>query len=219
MNAPALFMALFNGAWQGALLCLVAFALLRAFRRLNAATRYTIWSALLVISLLLPVANYAFSVKAVTHVVKLQSAGHLGAVARARVPSPSLFGLVNRSGNGTRALPTSSLSVATPTLYERVIPAVAKLADYAIFALLALLLVALARLAILWREIVRMIRARRTVRLGTSQFLNATNFSFAFYKRMPMAEIYFAYGNPNMLNTQHDVILKLIQYFGAEKGT
>ncbi len=34
-----------------------------------------------------------------------------------------------------------------------------------------------------------------------------------------MAEIYFAYGNPNMLNTQHDVILKLIQYFGAEKGT
>lgn len=51
------------------------------------------------------------------------------------------------------------------------------------------------------------------------RFINGTNFSFAYYKRLPMFELYFAYGNPNLLNTQHDVILKLIQYFGAEKGT
>ena len=51
------------------------------------------------------------------------------------------------------------------------------------------------------------------------QFLRATNFSFAYYKRLPMFELYFAYGNPNRLNTQHDLILKIIQYFGAEKGT
>jgi hypothetical protein len=69
--------------------------------------------------------------------------------------------------------------------------------------------------AVGWR---RIIGAGPTF-FGTAQFVNATNFSFAFYKRTPMAEIYFAYGNPNMLNTQHDVILKLIQYFGAEKGT
>jgi hypothetical protein len=69
--------------------------------------------------------------------------------------------------------------------------------------------------AIGWR---RIIGAGPTF-FGRSQSLNATNFSFAFYKRMPMAEIYFAYGNPNLLNTQHDVILKIIQYFGAEKGT
>jgi len=69
--------------------------------------------------------------------------------------------------------------------------------------------------AIGWR---RIIGAGPTF-FGHSQFLNATNFSFAFYKRMPMAEIYFAYGNPNMLNTQHNVILNLIQYFRAEKGT
>ena len=50
MNAPALFMALFNGAWQGALLCAAAFGLLHVFRRLNAATRYAIWSSLLLIA-------------------------------------------------------------------------------------------------------------------------------------------------------------------------
>jgi hypothetical protein len=69
--------------------------------------------------------------------------------------------------------------------------------------------------AIGWRRII----GAGPAFFGPSQFVNATNFSFAFYKRMPMAEIYFAYGNPNLLNTQHDVILKLIQYFGAEKGT
>lgn len=69
--------------------------------------------------------------------------------------------------------------------------------------------------AIGWR---RIIGAGPTF-FGQAQVVNATNLSFAFYKRMPMAEIYFAYGNPNMLNTQHDVILKVIQYFGAEKGT
>jgi hypothetical protein len=54
---------------------------------------------------------------------------------------------------------------------------------------------------------------------GQSRFLNATNVSFALYKRIPHAEIYFAYGDPNQLQTRHDVILKLIQYFGADKGT
>ena len=69
--------------------------------------------------------------------------------------------------------------------------------------------------AIGWRKII----GTGPVFFSPPRFLNATNFSFAFYKRTPMAEIYFAYGNPNRLNTQHDVILKLIQYFGAEKGT
>jgi hypothetical protein len=54
---------------------------------------------------------------------------------------------------------------------------------------------------------------------GPPRFLNATNLSFALYKRIPHAEIYFAYGDPNTLQTRHDVILKLIQYFGADKGT
>ncbi len=165
MNAPALFMALFNGAWQGALLCLAAFALLRVFRRLNAATRYTVWSALLAISLLLPVANYTFSVQPITHVIKVQTARQLGAVGSTRLSSPSLFSLVNRSGGDRRALPTwHLLPITQPLLYERVLPTLASLAAYAKFALLALLLIALVRLAILGREIVRMIRARKSVR-------------------------------------------------------
>ena len=54
---------------------------------------------------------------------------------------------------------------------------------------------------------------------GPARFVNATNLSFALYKRIPHAEIYFAYGDPNTLQTRHDFILKLIQYLGADKGT
>ncbi|HET9392757.1 MAG TPA: DUF5916 domain-containing protein [Candidatus Rubrimentiphilum sp.] len=53
---------------------------------------------------------------------------------------------------------------------------------------------------------------------GPGRFINGTNLSIALYKRIPHAEIYFAYGDPNQLQTRHDVILKLIQYLGADKG-
>jgi hypothetical protein len=52
-----------------------------------------------------------------------------------------------------------------------------------------------------------------------AQFIDATNLSLAYYRRMKGAELYLAYGTPNTLNTQHDVLLKLIRYIGAEKGT
>lgn len=51
------------------------------------------------------------------------------------------------------------------------------------------------------------------------QFTNATNLSMAYYRRWNGMELYAAYGDPNQLATQHDVIVKLIRYFGAEKGT
>lgn len=51
------------------------------------------------------------------------------------------------------------------------------------------------------------------------QMVDATNFSFAYYRRMKATELYFAYGNPSELSTQHSVILKLIRYVGADKGT
>jgi hypothetical protein len=51
------------------------------------------------------------------------------------------------------------------------------------------------------------------------EYTNATNLSFAYYRRMKNAELYFAFGNPNRLNTQHTMILKLIRYMGADKGT
>lgn len=176
MNAPALFMALFNGAWQGALLCLAAFGLLHIFRRLNAATRYAIWSSLLLIALVLPAANYAFSVKPVTHVVKVRGSGS----AIARVASPSLIGMVNRSGNATRALttPTSYLQPVIiqpvkqtgPHYYELAVREAAKLAAYAKYALFALLAFALVRFGILGREVFRMIAARRSVRFIAPPF-------------------------------------------------
>lgn len=51
------------------------------------------------------------------------------------------------------------------------------------------------------------------------QFIDGTNLSFAYYRRMHGAEIYFAYGTPNTLSTQHDFLLKIIRYIGADKGT
>jgi hypothetical protein len=54
---------------------------------------------------------------------------------------------------------------------------------------------------------------------NTPQFLNATNLSMAYYRRWSSMELYAAYGDPNQLATQHDFIVKLIRYFGAEKGT
>lgn len=49
--------------------------------------------------------------------------------------------------------------------------------------------------------------------------LDAVNLSFAYYRRMHGAEIYFAYGTPNTLTTQHDFLFKIIRYIGADKGT
>ena len=169
MNGPALFMALFNGAWQGALLCLAAYGLLNSFRRLNAATRYAVWSALLAISLLLPLANYAFSVQPVTHVVTVAAIARVSSPSRAnRLSSPSLSGMVNRSGNDSRparAVASALTTAPSPTLYERVTFAATKLAAYAKFALYLLVLIAFVRLALLGREVMRMIGARRGVRL------------------------------------------------------
>lgn len=166
MNAPALLMALFNGAWQGTLLCLSAFVLLARFRKLNAATRYAIWSALLGIALVLPFANYAFSVQPVTHVVKIQAESKGQVFRLGRLTPPSLFGQVNRSGGDTQPSRKASQFVITsaPTLFESAMSEAARLAAYAQFVLYVLLLIALVRLAFLVREVVTMIGARRSVR-------------------------------------------------------
>ncbi|HET9392755.1 MAG TPA: M56 family metallopeptidase [Candidatus Rubrimentiphilum sp.] len=166
MNAPALLMALFNGAWQGTVLCLGAFVLLARFRKLNAATRYAIWSGLLGIALLLPFANYAFSVQPVTHVVKVQAQPKAEIFRLGRLSPPSLLGQVNRSGGDTQPSRKATWFAVTaqPTLYERAMSDAARLATYAQYALYALLLIALVRLAFLVREVVTMIAARRSVR-------------------------------------------------------
>jgi len=50
-------------------------------------------------------------------------------------------------------------------------------------------------------------------------FINAWNVSFDYHKRVGPNELYFAYGDASQVYTVHEFILKLIHYFGAEKGT
>jgi beta-lactamase regulating signal transducer with metallopeptidase domain len=158
MNAPALLMALLNGAWQGAVLVGAAYAALGVFRRLNAATRYAIWSSLLGIALLLPAANYAFSVKPVTRVVNVQpavfSAKHFASPSLTTLPAPQTRPLVFRE-----IRPRSP----QPGLFDRVFADAVQIGTYAKYALMALLLVGFVRLAFLGVEVVRMIAARRGV--------------------------------------------------------
>ncbi|MBV9439372.1 MAG: hypothetical protein JOZ24_05195 [Candidatus Eremiobacteraeota bacterium] len=45
------------------------------------------------------------------------------------------------------------------------------------------------------------------------------NVSAAYYKRLPHDELYIVYGDASQLDTRHVLIVKLIHYFGAEKGT
>src|SRR5579863_6595918 len=46
---------LFNSLWQGALIALVAWGVLRVFPRANAATRYAIWAFALVAMIVSPI--------------------------------------------------------------------------------------------------------------------------------------------------------------------
>ena len=50
-------------------------------------------------------------------------------------------------------------------------------------------------------------------------YTNAYNLSFAVHKRLPHDELYIAYGDASQLITVPQFIIKLIHYFGAEKGT
>lgn len=69
--------------------------------------------------------------------------------------------------------------------------------------------------AVGWRRII----GTGPVFFDTPEFIDGTNLSFAYYRRFRGMEMYFAYGTPNTLSTQHDVIFKLIRYIGADKGT
>jgi hypothetical protein len=50
-------------------------------------------------------------------------------------------------------------------------------------------------------------------------FTSAWNLSFAFHRRLPHDELYVAYGDASQLSTVPQFIIKIIHYFGAEKGT
>ena len=49
--------------------------------------------------------------------------------------------------------------------------------------------------------------------------VNQWNVSGAYYQRLAHDELYLVYGDASQLTTQPQLILKIIHYFGAEKGT
>ncbi len=55
--------------------------------------------------------------------------------------------------------------------------------------------------------------------LPSTPCTGAWNLSFAYHKRSPHDEYYFAYGDASQLSTVPQWILKWIHYLGAEKGT
>ena len=54
---------------------------------------------------------------------------------------------------------------------------------------------------------------------NTPSDISATNLSLAFYRSFANSELYFVYGDANQVSTRHELILKFIQYIGAQKGT
>ena len=98
---------LFNGLWQGGMIALAVWAILRIFPNANASTRYAAWSAALLAILVVPLittlprvsAEYATAVAASpaqTHVSQtvrptttLAKASHASAVLPTKATSPS----------------------------------------------------------------------------------------------------------------------------------
>ena len=49
--------------------------------------------------------------------------------------------------------------------------------------------------------------------------INVSNLSFGYTLRRPHDDLFFVYGDASQLVTRHALTLKLVHYFGAEKGT
>jgi bla regulator protein blaR1 len=159
MNAALVLTALFNGAWQGAVLCTLAVFAFRLFRRLNATTMFTVWSVLLAITVALPFANYAFAPKPVVvrtaqHdvVQRHVAAAPYNAAARAVSEPPRHYTVAPVS-----AAPAFDVRASAMTAVRTVF-------HYAFWILLALAAIALVRVAILGRDVIRMLVARTRVR-------------------------------------------------------
>src|ERR1700733_11752849 len=92
-----------NALWQDALLVLCVWLLLRAWPRINAATRYAVWSATLVAAFVVPVATtLAFFAPAVT------------VVTTDRQSEAATSVQPHRSRSNHRPLPSQRRTVATP---------------------------------------------------------------------------------------------------------
>lgn len=93
MTEGGVVMALIDALWQGAVVALAAGGILR-FVRTNAATRYAVWSAVLVVLTILPVADLVSAGPRIAHAIpplaSHASAAYLSRPARPRVPGASM---------------------------------------------------------------------------------------------------------------------------------
>lgn len=160
MNSASILTALFNGAWQGALLCGAAYVAFRFARTLNATTMFTVWSVLLGICLALPVANALFSSRPYVRIT-VQTEQTLPAAATA----PRHFSQRAVDAEKPSMQPTAPEAViAAPSLRDRLFDAGSAVLQRAKLLLILLAAIAVVRLALLAREIVAMIVARRRSR-------------------------------------------------------
>ena len=155
MNYALLLTALFNGALQGAVVCFAAYLAFQRVRRLNATTMFAVWSALLVIALALPVANYLFAARPYT--VHVPAPTQFVAVAAA--PHVKVLPLHTPESLAASAAPVRSIS-----LRETAANAIAALLDRAWIVLLLAAIGAAARLAVLCRDRAGMFAARRAAK-------------------------------------------------------
>jgi beta-lactamase regulating signal transducer with metallopeptidase domain len=152
--------ALFNGAWQGALLCMLAYLVLRTQRRLNATTMFAVWSVLLAIALALPAANYMFAARPYTvHVASAQVQHWVAAEPHVTHAMPS-----KRLSHAAVFTAAPRVAPPAPSLRDMAINAMTWLLDRAAFALLLVLGVAVLRVALLVRDVFGMFAARRAAR-------------------------------------------------------
>lgn len=169
MNAALLLTALFNGAWQGTALCLLALQAFRLFRRLNATTMFAVWSVSLAIVVLLPAANYALAVRPyVVRVVAQASAPrYLGGASIPYHDTGARASIQRNAGVTLRYRSAAEASRPLPSTRNNslnIVDLVTTVFRYAPAILALLALIALLRLGWLGRDVVRMLVARKRVR-------------------------------------------------------
>lgn len=112
--------ALLNSVWQSALLTALVFGATKVVRRSTAGQRYALWSAVVVATLLLPLANLTFTRFSIHSQVSLPAATTLAAptrtlVAQPRIQAPKQVALVERATQGSTRWSDSTTGVSTVT--------------------------------------------------------------------------------------------------------
>jgi beta-lactamase regulating signal transducer with metallopeptidase domain len=139
--ASALSATVVNALWQDALLVVCVWLLLRAWPKINAATRYVVWSATLAAAFIVPVATTMAFFTVAQPATRTQSTS-VAAAARLSAPMPAA------PVHTQRATPAASPAAVSkmPERLRVTLPAAAAIAIFAAWLVLAIF--ALTRLAI-----------------------------------------------------------------------